>query len=266
MLKKNTWRTYFRRQKVLISVLLLACVLFLTAFRFEGSSDLYLSRFDLALCFEKILDSSGYIVDQDFETTRFVDLSNDEHQKLARVIGLNLISGFYDRSFRPNERLRNVELVQYLRRLDYLLRSINANNFAARKLTRIFSYNNGPADVLSIPSRLPPQFHVAGDFVEKKVAESFFSRISEPDNVKFIIEGIVKDSIDLKPIAKAFVASSGRATKTAPDGTFRLEISDSATAEPLILSAADNYSSLEIRKDLSISNFVEFRLTPERSN
>ncbi len=79
------------------------------------------------------------------------------------------------------------------------------------------------------------------------------------------LKGRVIDAVTAKPVSGAFIAADGQAVMTDVDGRFDIDFPELHGSSVLLLAAADNYQSLELKKNLQTSAEAVLRLRPQKS-
>lgn len=242
---------------------LLACLIFLSAFCFAPAEKLLLNRYDLAMMLEDLLQKCQVTADGSM-LPDFSDLPADQRDQIRLVLGMNIMAGFPDRTFRPDQPLPNIETVFYLQKFTDFLRRVQPESNTSRQFVRIFGLISPPtAFATAVHSKLFP-VELAGSkaFVEKRVMEKLLDAIvTGIDRKNLTLKGRVTDAITGRPV-KAFVAGENQAVITDDDGSFALPIAALSRDSVLLLATAENYQSIEMKKNILISDSVVFRLRP----
>lgn len=251
----------YRTIKVLLC--LLACLVFLSAFCFAPAKEPLLTRYDLAVMLENLLQKYQVAVDESL-LPEFSDLPVDQRHRIQQVLGLNIMAGFPDRTFRPFQPLANIETVFYLQSLTDFIRRVQPESYASRQFVRIFGFLS-PTEALAQAGHskiFPLELAESKAFVEKRVLEKLLDSIlTGPDKKNLILKGRVTDAITGKPV-KAFVAGANQAVMTDDSGSFALPIAGLSRGSVLLLATAENYQSIEMKKNMTVSDSVVFRLRP----
>lgn len=257
-----------RKKKHVIATILslLLCLLVLSAFSFKPEHKPLLTRFDLALMLESVL-SDDMIPDAEIIIPDFSDLSSAQKDAIKLVLSLNLMSGFPDITFRPGHVLSNFETVFYLQKLTDYLRQVRPESYACRQLLRIFALNTQPGTPLINPQAklFPKELSSPASFLEKAVFAKILAAIIDNDDQRsFVLQGKVIDAVSGKPLANAYVAGARKAVVTDEKGEFALSFRNLQQNSVLLLATAEEYQSLELKKNLSLSDKVTFRLRPAK--
>lgn len=248
----------------LLFVLLVACSLLLSAFCFEPAPTGLLSRYELASILQSIIaDDAAEIEYADLPV--FNDLSMEQQEKVKPVLAINLMAGFPDRTFRPHIILRNVETIFYLQKLTDYYRVAKPESFVSRQLMRVFGLRS-PADFFAQNGRsriFPQELADAGASIETAALKKILEAIVQKDaRQSASLRGQVIDAVSGMPISSAFIAGAGKATVTDDQGWFTLSVKDLHNNSVLLLAAAEDFQTLEIRKNLSFSDTTILRLRP----
>lgn len=254
------------KRTFILPFILLGCVVFLSAFAFE-SHDKLLTRFDLALLIEDILEKKQIRVVAD-SIPQYSDLDEDRLLTVFRALSLKIMAGYPDGSFRPEEPLRNLETVCYLQKLARCLRSHAPDAYETRQLMRMFAYQSQPEVVLNdnLPAgSFPAELSEAGGFVEKASLQDLLTGLlTENGKLNIALTGKVVNSLTGRPLPGAFVSSGYQAVVTDASGNFRMGFSEVDQPEVTLFAVAEGFQPVELKKDLRLSPTINFRLRPEK--
>lgn len=251
-----------------ISAFIFLCLvsIFLSAFTFPSQSQ-YLTRLDMAVLMEKILDDSSISANKE-SLPSFSDISKEQQKSIEKVLKLKIMNGYPDNSFRPNKSMRNLEVVSYLQRLTAYLRKTNPECYSAKQLFRFLSYSDEPTIAFEYnPLNFTKEFEKPNELTSKELAEELANKLTiQKSEVKnCIISGQIIDSLTNKPVENAYISANKQAIAAGIDGSFCFNLpNNTSTAD--IFAAADGYHSVEIRKDLNLSRKMTIRLRPVIAN
>ena len=252
--------------KILALIFLCLGFVFLSAFTFPSDSK-YLTRLDMAVLMEKILDDSSISVDNQ-STPVFSDISKEQQKSIEKVLKLKIMNGYPDNTFRPNKSMHNLEVVSYLQRLTAYLRKTNPESYSAKQLFRFLSYSDEPNIAFEYnPLNFSKEFEKPNELTSKELAQELANKLTnqKSEEKSCIISGQIIDSLTNKPVANAFISANKQAIAAGKDGSFCFNLpNNSSTAD--IFAAADGYHSAEIRKDLNLSRKMTIRLRPVVAN
>ena len=243
-------------------IVLCSIFIFLSAFTFPNNSP-YLTRFDMAVLMEKILEDSS-VNFNNLPLTIFSDLSKEQQKSIEKVLKLNLMNGYPDNSFRPNRAMRNLEVVSYLQKLTEYLRKTNPNSYPAKQLFRFLSYSDDPTIAFEYnPLNFAKEFEKPNELTSKKLAKELANKLTnyKTEEKNCIISGQIIDSISNKPIENAFISANHQAIAADKNGYFCFVLPNNTTTAD-IFAAAEDYHSSEIRKDMDLSRNMTIRLRP----
>lgn len=258
-------RKKMRRNLPPLIVALLSCLIFLSAFSTDDHQYRKISRFDMALIIEKLFDNLAVNISES-QVPLFKDINQTQREMIERVAGLDIMAGYPDQTFRPEQKMTAVEIVNTMRRLTTFLEKARPSEKATIQLKRLLGYRFGAGNELlkNNTNFLPPELRSPDALVDRDdVAGLFAASSGESSNSETVLFGRVLDAKTLKPVASAFVAAAGKTAVTNADGDFSIKFAEEA-GSVMLLAAAENYRSLELKKDLKLSNRVIFRLKPRR--
>lgn len=261
-------RKKMRRNLPPFLLVLFFCIFFLCAFSSRNYEYNKLTRFDLAQLIESLLENQNVSPQTQF-VPEFKDLNPLQQNFVKKVISLGIMAGFHDMTFRPEEKMTTVEILNGLHKLTAYLEKARPAEQITSHLKRLLGYrfNSGTELQISSLNFLPVEFRDPDAFLDREVVERLFDVFSgKKDNSEKILKGRVLDAKTLKPVRHAYVASSGKAVITDQNGDFSLDFSDVENNSVLLLAAAENYRSLELKKDLKLSNRVVLRLKPAKTS
>ena len=246
-----------------VTVIFLCFVfVFLSAFTYPSNSQ-YMTRLDMAVLMEKILDDSSIIVNN-HTMPDFSDISKEQLKSIEKVLKLKIMNGYPDNRFKPNKPMHNLEVVSYLQRLTEFLRNTNPNSYSAKQLFRFLSYSDDPIIAFEYnPLNFSKEFEQPNELTSKKIAEELANKLTnQKDKEKIcIISGQIVDSLSNKPISNAFISANKQAAAAEKNGCFCFKLSNNASTAD-IFAAAEGYHPAEIRKDLNLSRNMTIRLRP----
>jgi hypothetical protein len=247
-----------------ISAFIFLCLvfIFLSAFTFPSNS-IYLTRLDMAVLMEKILEDSSISV-KDQSTSSFSDISEEQFKSIEKVLNLKIMNGYPDNTFRPNKIMHNLEVISYLQRLTEYLRKTNPESYSAKQLFRFLSYSDDPTIAFEYnPLNFSKEFENPNELTSKKLAEELANKLTKQKNEEMscLISGQIVDSLTNKPVENAFISANKQAIAAGKDGSFCFNLTNN-TSTADIFAAADGYHLTEIRKDLNLSRNMTIRLRP----
>ena len=252
--------------KIFAFIFLCLVLVFMSAFTFPSKSQ-YLTRLDMAVLMEKILDDSSISAGNQ-SSPNFSDISKEQHKSIEKVLKLKIMNGYPDNTFRPNKSMHNLEVVSYLQRLTKYLRKTNPDSYSAKQLFRFLSYSDEPTIAFEYnPLNFSKGFENPNDLTSKELATELANKltIQKSEEKNCIISGQIIDSLTNKPVGNAFISANQQAISAGKDGSFCFNLPNNThTAD--IFAAADGYHSAEIRKDLNLSRNMTIRLRPVISN
>ena len=252
--------------KIYAFIFLCLVFIFFSAFTFPSNSK-YLTRLDMAILMEKILDDSSIKVNNQ-SSPSFSDISKEQHKSIEKVLMLKIMNGYPDNTFRPNKSMHNLEVVSYLQRLTEYLRKTNPESYSAKQLFRFLSYSDEPNIAFEYnPLNFSKGFENPNELTSKELAEELANKltIQKSEEKNCIISGQIIDSLTNKPVENAYISANKQAISAGKDGSFCFNLpNNTPTAD--IFAAADGYHSAEIRKDLNLSRNMTIRLRPLISN
>ena len=249
-----------------ITVIIFLClgVLFLSAFTYPKESK-HLTRFEMAILMEKILDDDSTNLNLDSSTDSvFSDLTEEQFLSITKVVNYQIMSGFSDNTFRPNKPMHNLEVISYLQRLTEFIRSNNPDCYSAKQLFRFLSYSEDPSIAFEYnPINFPKGFEQPDDLTPKSFAVELSNKLlSKNKSTNLIFSGKIIDSITNKPIPNAYIAINKQAMVVENNGNFTVNFPQN-TATANIFAVAEGYQPIEIRKDLNLSRNITIRLKAE---
>lgn len=252
---KNLATKFFAVIFLCIGVLLLSAFTSLTRVK-------YLTRIDMAILLEKVLDDSSIGMGNN-PLPKYSDLTKQQHESVEKVLRYRIMNGYTDNTFRPNEVMHNLEVISYLHRLSGFLRSKNPNCYAAKQLFRILSYSQEPNIAFEYsPINFSNEFEQSNKLTEKKLANELAYILADQNtNTSHILSGKIINSITNKPITSAFVSANNQAIAVDKNGCFSFKLPKKEKSA-VIFAAADGYQPIEIRKDLYLSRNMTIRLRP----
>ena len=253
-------------KKLLVVFILLCCLVLFSAFSHRAAEPL-LTRLDLALLIERVLEKQNVQVPGEPMASP-PDLDNSTRATVARTLALKIMTGYPDGSFRPEEPIPNLETICYLQKLSRFLRKHRPGIYETRQLMRVFAYQSQSEVILSarVPGgSLPAEFAEPGAFVARADFENLLNRLlSENAAQTYILSGHVINSINGEPLPGAYV-SSGRLTATTDaSGNFSIEFSKAAEPDVELFAVAEGFVPVDMKKDLSLNPTITFRLKPEK--
>jgi len=248
-------------------VCLFSCLVIFSAFGFQKNDDM-LTRLDLALIFERILEKRE-ITAQGQSVPSFFDLKDDRLLAVFRTLSLKLIEGYPDGSFRPDEKLRNLETICYLQKLARCLRKNQPEAYETRQLMRLFAYQSQPEVILSdnLPAgTFPSELGESDGFVSRKVFQELMTALlSETGGLNFQLSGKVIHAVSGHPVAGACIAAGSKAVVADQAGNFSIDLGGISRSDVTLFAAAEGFRPCEMKKDLRLSPNVVFRLKPEKA-
>ena len=251
--------------RILVTIFLCTLVLFLSAFTYPKESK-YLTRLEMAILIEKILDDDSTNLNLDSSNDSiFSDLNKNQLASISKVVNYQIMSGFSDNTFRPNEPMHNLEVISYLQRLTEFLRSNNPECYSAKQLFRFLSYSEDPTIAFEYnPINFPKGFEQPDDLTPKSFAIELSNKLlNKNTSTNLVFSGKIIDSITNKPVTNAYIAINKQAMAVENNGNFTVNFSkDIETAN--IFAVAEGYQPIEIRKDLNLSRNITIRLKPEQ--
>jgi hypothetical protein len=242
---------------------LLASLVFLPAYRFDDHEN-RLTRFELAQMFETVLESCRVSAQPDV-LPDYSDLDDEQVFAVYRTVSCNIIKGYPDLRFRPDEYLRNIETIGYLQKLVEFLRQVRPGSPVIRQLVRVMAYQDSPGEVMTgtISSFMPEQFADPAGFTSKDVMADFMHAIIGQPRANYL-RGRIVNALTGKPLAKAFAASEGIAVVTDANGCFRIDYAAQNLEEVSIMAAAESFQPIELKKNIKFGSGIVLRLKPEK--
>lgn len=251
-LKKN-----FSKAGLLL--LLLVSAITFSAFRF--SHVVNISRYELALVIEKILRQA--MPDLSVTAVEFIDLNNDGQLAISAVTGFRIMSGFPNTEFRPDQSLRNHELLHYLYRTWQILRMNAPSAKMTRQMAKLvgmgrnrFYSNLGSS--FSVFSEQARSYELADYKVLNRICQ-----ILELEEQAQDLRITIEDAGFHKPITEAYVAVNSNAF--AVDANGEVLVSSIKDRYLEILASAPGYYPLLLKRDRMQKNHLRIRLRPIRS-
>lgn len=249
-------------------VCLFSCLVIFSAFGFQRHDEM-LTRIDLALIFERILEKCE-ITAQGQSVPSFFDLKDERLLAVFRTLSLKLVEGYSDGSFRPEERLRNLETICYLQKLARCLRKNHPEAYETRQLMRLFAYQSQPEIILSdnLPAgTFPAELGEPEGFVSRKVFQDLMTALlNENGQLNFQLSGKVIHAVTGHPVAGACIAAGNKAVVADQNGNFKIDLGEISRSDVTLFAAAEGFRPCEMKKDLRLSPNVVFRLKPEKSH
>lgn len=246
---------------------LLGCLIFLSAFSSDDQHYRKISRLDQALIIERLFDHLAVNISEP-QVPHFKDINPAQREMIERVAGLGIMAGYPDQTFRPEQKMTAVEVVNTMRRLTTFLEKARPADKTTIQLKRLLGYRFAAGNELlkNNTNFLPPELRSPDALVDRDdVARLFASSSGESSDSSITLTGRVLDAKTLRPVLSAFVAAAGKTAVTNADGDFSITFAEE-TASVMLLAAAENYRSLELKKDLRLSSRVIFRLKPAAAN
>lgn len=242
------------------AVFLLVLAVFLPAYTTKTQkSPNYLTRYELALAIESVLDSSK-ILPRPKTLPMYEDLSFNESFAIYRVLSCGIMQGFCNRQFKPNVPIKNLEVYFYLQKLSAFLSKNNVHSYASRRLLRLMSYKTKDealfvrADENNSLRKNP--FETAK---KQEMQEVLLCLTGCGSSKKAVLTGRAINSVNGKPISNACVVCGTKAVITGKDGRFEAEC---GSENIKIFAAADRYKPLELTKSLSFGKSLTLKLNP----
>lgn len=239
--------------------LLLVSALTFSAFRFSHVDNI--SRYDLALVIQKIVRRA--IPDLSMTAVEFNDLNHDRQLAISAVTGFRIMSGFPNAEFRPDQTLRNHELLHYLYRTWQILRMNAPSAKITRQMARLvglgrnrFYSNLGSS--YSVFSEQARSYELADYKVLSRVCQ-----ILELEEQAQDLRITIEDAGFHQPITEAYVAINSNAF--AVDANGEVFISSIKDRSLEILASAPGYYPLLLKRDRMQKNHLRIRLRPIRS-
>lgn len=246
--------------KIFIVVFLCLSVFILSAFIFPKESK-YLTRYDLAVLMEKLLDDIS--IDRQSVLPDFSDISSEQQMAIKKILFFKIMNGFSDNTFRPNVLVHNLEVVSYLQRLTEFLRNNSPESYAAKQLFRFLSYNDDPSIAFEYsPLNFSKEFENPNKLTLKSLAYELEEKLIQcSKSSDFDLSGFIIDSITSKPVANAYISVNNQALAVSRNGSFNFKLDDNTQIVD-IFAVAEGYKQFEIRKDLDLSRNIVIRLKP----
>ncbi|MBU1106530.1 MAG: carboxypeptidase-like regulatory domain-containing protein [Candidatus Riflebacteria bacterium] len=252
-----------RRFAPALVTFMFAVLVFMPAYRFD-SQDNHLTRFELAQMFETVLESCRIEAQPDC-IPQYIDLDDDQLFGVYRTLSGNIIKGYSDCRFRPEEPLRNIEAVGYIQKLILFLRQTRPESEVNRQLLRIMAYQNSPGEIMAGAgsSFMPEQFANLANFTNKDVMANLIQAvIGQPRSNS--LRGKIINALTGEPLVQAYVASERIAVVTDELGAFRIDYPDQYLDEVLIMAVAENFEPVELKKNIKFNQNVILRLRPKK--
>lgn len=253
-------------RRVLIPALLIfsfVSLVFLPAYRFDGYED-RLTRFELAQMFETVLESCRVSAQPDV-LPHYSDLNDEQIFAVYRTVSCNIIKGYPDLRFRPDEYLRNIETLGYLQKLVVFLRQVKPDSEVVRQLVRVMAYQDSPGEIMAgtMSSFMPEQFADLAGFTSKDVMADFMQDVIGQSSVNYL-SGCIVNALTGKPLEQAYAASEGTAVVADEHGCFRIDYADQNREEVVIMAAAEGFQTVELKKNIKFNPNIVLRLKPEK--
>ena len=253
IINKNT-------NKLLSFAILVAAFFVFSAFKISEPQKI--TRYDFAVLVEDLLTIEG-VGKKKEKSEFFKDLQGEKYSQILRTIDSEIMSGFPDKTFRPNEKLRNIETVSYLQKLSRLFFEYKPKSQASRQLMKLFAYQVETDNLGGLPKGVfPKKLMDSGEITERKAIEDVFYALKEENRFEdAFVEGFVVDAITNKPIFGAFVACSESAIKTDKGGKFVITINQASEYLDFFV-ACEGYDPLDVKKNITFDKQIELKLKP----
>ncbi len=226
----------------------------------------YMTRFDTAQLLESIIfevmaeNKCGSLPGVEEKIT-YSDLNSIQQETIQNVLNYKLMSGYSDGSFRPDEPMRNLELVAYLQQTTVFLREFAPESEITKNLFRFLSYNEEPEYAFEYTAfNFPEGLKTPGRLTSKNLAAELAKRlISSSEEDFYVLNGRIVCANTGKAINTAFISANRKAVQADENGYFEIKLpKENPSAE--IFAVADNYLPIELKKDLTLSTSVTLRL------
>lgn len=229
---------------------------------FKPAEQQKITRYDFAVLVEDLLITEGLSIKNE-KSELFKDLHGEKHYQVLRTIDYGIMSGFPDKTFRPNEKLRNIETVSYLQKLSRLFFEYKPKSYASKQLMRLFAYQVEKDSILGLPRGIfPKKLMDSGEITDRKSVEDVFYALKEVNKTENVsIEGVVIDAITNEPLLDAFVAGLGVAIKTDDSGKFVMTVGQ-GSEDLELFAACEGYEPLDIKKNITFDKQIELKLKP----
>jgi hypothetical protein len=124
-------------RRFMAAVGLFAALFLCSAFTEVPVADSHVTRFELAEAMEYLLKSNN-LPAPDFDVRFYHDLPLERQEKIAAVLSHGLMTGFPDRTFRPDDSLPGVEIIFCLQKCSALLARHNPDSLIHQRLKKVF--------------------------------------------------------------------------------------------------------------------------------
>ncbi|OGK11045.1 MAG: hypothetical protein A2W80_12715 [Candidatus Riflebacteria bacterium GWC2_50_8] len=244
-------------------ILLFASLVFLPAYRFDNYEH-RLTRFELAQMFESVLESCRVSAQPDV-LPNYSDLNDEQIFAVYRTVSCNIIKGYPDLKFRPDEYLRNIETLGYLQKLVVFLRQVKPDSEVVRQLVRVMAYQDSPGEIMAgtMSSFMPEQFADLAGFTSKDVMADFMQDVIGQSSLNYL-SGCIVNALTGEPLEQAYAASEGTAVAADEQGCFRIDFADQNCEEVVIMAAAEGFQTVELKKNIKFNPNIVLRLKPEK--
>ena len=253
---------YFK--KLFIVVALFTSFFMFSAFtQKKGTGGNFITRLEFAAMVNEVLakEFNRSIIN---ENNSYSDLTFKENESILLATKLGIMSGYPDGTFRPNEKIRNIETITYLQMLANLFVASDHNSYASKQLMRLFAYNENIKPGDPVPEGVfPKKLLNAGELSDRESVCSVFEVLNRDSNYKKFkeIKGIVIDSVSGKHVRNAFASINGIAIAAGEDGEFCLSVPVEDNRLDLF-AAAEGYEVIDIKKDITFENSLILKMRP----
>lgn len=237
--------------------LMLAVVIFMSAFVPVSKKNSYVTRLEFAKLIDKMFVGKDMGNTNNFEVSPYVDLLKKDYCKIRNVIKLCIMDGYPDKTFRPKALLSKFEIIYYLKKVFNKGDQVK-NKFRTRlgKLLYPMDYKSYGVSSYYRCLLLEPDDKLS-TLAKKAFIEPVFSA-----SIELGINGIITDSITLKPLKKAHLVINQKSVPISENGKFSFKLKGNKKVLECFASA-EGYKSLNFKRNAIYKNRIQIRLKPE---
>ncbi len=250
-----------KKRKALSGIIgLLALALTLSAFTTNNRH--YLKRIELAMLIQEILCRSCCESDEYRYSPHFADIDADEIATIAAVTGQKIMNGFADGTFRPEEPLRNHEVLHYLHRTWQFLHKNARENTLTSQLGRMVGmgrknfYRHNVSSYSIFAEAAKP-----GDFAETCVISRIRNGLLLDDDSDQVVI-TVNDALSAKPVGGAFAVIDRQVFVTDDSGRVSMQKYRFDSHRLEILVTSEGYHPIKLKRNLLQKNVLHINLRP----
>lgn len=253
---KSLWVKTF-----LVFALFIPTITLLSAFKFSDS--VTISRLEFAALIQTIVLKALPDSINSAPENKFNDISAKELALTNIVTGYKMMDGFPDGSFRPDDSLRNHEILWYLNRSWEFLRVNAPESLEAQKLGKIIGlsrsryYRNLRSSFSIFPETSEP-----GDIAQRNVLKKLRSIFGLESQEKSEVLVSLVDMVTGKPVENAFLAVDSAVFATNQDGQVSFSIDSECDAKYEILVSAEGYQTTSLKRDSLQKKKIRLKLKP----